>query len=470
MTLNNAAFMRLAPPDAAETAIPVWPVLQPDLERWLGAAEPDVAKWLRAQGFDASAGAVCATPSADGGVGGVALGLGAGDGSAMTGQLFGAVPFAAPEGQYRIDASGLSSGPPQGAALGWLLGSYAYTRYKPARRAPGRLIPPEGVDAARAERLARGVALARDLVNTPAEEMGPKALEQEARAVAKAHGAETAVTVGDALLAENYPLIHAVGRAAAQAPRLIDLRWGPEDAPKITLVGKGVCFDTGGLDIKPSSGMILMKKDMGGAAAALALASMIMGAKLHVRLRVLIPAVENSISANSFRPGDVLPSRKGLWVENRNTDAEGRLVLADALAEADSESPDLIFNFATLTGAARVALGPDLPPFYTDDDGLAQEIAAAGLAMADPVWRMPFWPGYEADIGSSIADVTNAPATGMAGSITAALFLRRFVSSASTLAHFDIFAWQPKARPGRPMGGACQAALAVYKVIEDRCG
>jgi leucyl aminopeptidase len=300
--------------------------------------------------------------------------------------------------------------------------------------------------------------------------MGPAALEGAVRVLANAHSASIETIEGEALLEQNYPMIHTVGRAAAQAPRLIDMRWaGPDAKTTITLVGKGVCFDTGGLDIKPSSSMLLMKKDMGGAASVLGLASMIMDAGLPVTLRVLIPAVENSVSASSFRPGDVLTARNGITVENRNTDAEGRLVLGDALVEAASEDPDLIIDMATLTGAARVALGPDLPPLFTDGDTLAAEIMDAGLAVDDPVWRLPLWNGYDPDIGSRVAEITNAPSGGMAGSITAALFLRRFVTDPQKWAHFDIYGWAPSAKPGRPQGGECQAALACYKMIEDRC-
>ncbi|MCL4159728.1 UNVERIFIED_CONTAM: hypothetical protein GTU68_021852 [Idotea baltica] len=302
--------------------------------------------------------------------------------------------------------------------------------------------------------------------------MGPEQLEQATRTLAKGNKGATVKTIkGDALLDKNYPMIHTVGRAGPQEPRLLDLNWkGPKPKLSITLVGKGVCFDTGGLDIKPPSSMLLMKKDMGGAASVLGLASMIMDAKLPIKLRVLIPAVENSISANAFRPGDVMTARNGVTVENRHTDAEGRLVLGDALVEASEDDPDLIFDMATLTGAARVALGPDLPPFYTDDDELAAEIAAAGAAMDDPVWRLPLWDGYERDIGSSVADITNAPNNGMAGSVTAALFLRRFLKNSHKWAHFDIYGWAPRRKPGRPEGGECQAALALYKLIEDRCG
>jgi leucyl aminopeptidase len=307
----------------------------------------------------------------------------------------------------------------------------------------------------------------RDLVNTPTSDLGPDGIETAARELADRHGAAFSSIVGDDLLKRNFPMIHAVGRASTNAPRLIDFTWGSESAPRITLVGKGVAFDTGGLDIKPSSSMLLMRKDMGGAAATLALADMIMGAQLPVRLRVLIPAVENSISGNAFRPGDILHSRKGITVEIGNTDAEGRLILADALALADEENPDLIVDFATLTGAARVALGPELPPFYTDDDALAAEIARHGSAVNDPVWRMPLWAPYQAQLDSKFADMNNTGGP-MAGSITAALFLRRFVTSAKAHVHFDIFAWNSSTRPARPEGGEVQAARLMYALLRDR--
>ncbi|RUV91145.1 leucyl aminopeptidase family protein, partial [Mesorhizobium sp. M1A.F.Ca.IN.022.07.1.1] len=294
--------------------------------------------------------------------------------------------------------------------------------------------------------------------------------EEAVRALAAGHGADVSVVKGDDLLARNFPMIHAVGRASAGAPRLIDMTWGPSDAPKVTLVGKGVCFDTGGLDIKPSSGMLLMKKDMGGAANVLGLASMIMAAKRNVRLRVLIPAVENSIAGNAFRPGDVLRSRKGITVEIGNTDAEGRLVLADALALADEERPALLFDMATLTGAARVALGPDLPPFYTGDEALASDLAAASVAVEDPLWRMPLWRPYDAKLSSKIADVNNVTTDGFAGSITAALFLKRFVEKTPGWAHLDIFAWNPSDRPYGLTGGEAQGIRALERVISKRFG
>ncbi len=329
---------------------------------------------------------------------------------------------------------------------------------------------PEGVDGEEVGRIATATFLARDLINTPAADMGPDDLAAAAEGIARAHGATCEIILGDALLDENYPMIHAVGRAAAVAPRLIDMRWGRADAPRVTLVGKGVCFDTGGLDLKPSSAMLLMKKDMGGAACVLALAQLVMEAGLDVRLRVLVPAVENSVSGNAFRPGDVLQSRKGVTVEIGNTDAEGRLVLADALTEADSEAPDLIVDMATLTGAARTALGPDLPPFYTDDEALAAEIAASASATSDPLWRMPLWRPYDSWLESKIADVNHVSDGPFAGSVTAALFLRRFVEKAGAYVHFDIYGWAPKAKPGRPVGGEAQGVRALYDLLKRRYG
>ncbi len=454
--------------DAKDGAIPVWPVTSELIDPWLGGLAKAQKTWVNAQGFSGKRGANLIIPGDDGVIAGVAFGLGKGG---AEGRIFGDLAFVLPEGTYRIEPIAGTSIDLERAALGWLLGSYAFDLYKSEpKRAPAQLIPPVDIDSARIERMASGMGLARDLINTPAQDMGPEVLEAAVRSVANIAGADVEAIIGDDLLAQNYPMIHTVGRAAEQAPRLIDMRWsGPDAKTTITLVGKGVCFDTGGLDIKPSNSMLLMKKDMGGAASVLGLASMVMDAKLPVTLRVLIPAVENSVAGNSFRPGDVLTARNGVTVENRNTDAEGRLVLGDALVEASSEDPDLIVDMATLTGAARVALGPDLPPMFTDDDTLAADIAAAGAAIDDPVWRMPLWDGYEKVIGSKVAEITNAPSGGMAGAVTAALFLRRFVSNPQKWAHFDIYGWAPSAKPGRPMGGECQAALAVYKMIEDRC-
>jgi leucyl aminopeptidase len=317
-------------------------------------------------------------------------------------------------------------------------------------------------------RVVDAVYFVRDLVNTPSNDCGPAEIEQAARAIAEKFGASIRSIVGEKLLNENFPLVHAVGRASARVPRLIELLWGAPKNPKVALVGKGVCFDTGGLDIKSEAGMLLMKKDMGGAAHALALAQMIMDAKLPVRLRVVVPAVENAISGDSFRPGDVLASRKGLTVEVGNTDAEGRLILADALALADEDGPELIVDFATLTGSARVALGPDLPAVFTADDGLAAALARHGAAEADPCWRMPLWRPYQSMLDSKIADTNNVASGPFAGAITAALFLSRFVDKAKSWLHVDLFAWNPSAKPARPEGGEAQTIRALYALFTER--
>jgi leucyl aminopeptidase len=370
-----------------------------------------------------------------------------------------------PEGVYRLVEAPDN---PALAGLAFLLGAYRFTRYKAGKPGP-RLVAPHGIDRDEVEAIASAVALARDLVNTPANDLGPDELEFFARGVAEKFGAEIRVIGGEAL-ARDCPLIHAVGKGSPRAPRLVELRWKPEREKKLALVGKGVCFDSGGLDIKPESAMGLMKKDMGGAAAALAASAMIMAANLDLSLRLLLPIVENSVSGEAFRPGDVYSSRKGLTVEIGNTDAEGRLILADALTMADEEKPDLLVDFATLTGAARVALGPDLPPFFTQDDALAEAIARHGAACNDPVWRLPLWKAYESKLDGKIADLNNAPAGGMAGSIVAALFLKRFVSSGVSWAHFDIYAWTPSARPGRPEGGEAQAARLIYALAREKFG
>lgn len=422
--------------------------------------------WAGHNGFSGEAGQVVILPGAGGEIGGALFGLGKAE-AARNALACGTLARKLPEGDWHFAQKPEN---PSLAALGMALGAYTFTRYgkKPGKAL--RLAVPTGVDRAHILRIVEGVFLTRDLVNTPTNDMGPDALEEAVRKLAKQHKARLSVTKGDDLLKRNFPMIHAVGRASAEAPRLIDLTWGEKNAPKVTLVGKGVCFDTGGLDIKPPSGMLLMKKDMGGGANVLGLAAMIMAARLKVRLRVLIPAVENSISANAFRPGDILRSRKGLTVEIGNTDAEGRLVLADALALADEEAPDLLVDMATLTGAARVALGPDLPPFYTDDEALAGEIAAASSAVEDPLWRMPLWAPYDAKLASKVADMNNVTSDGSAGSITAALFLKRFVEKAASWAHFDIFAWNPAERPHGPVGGEAQGIRALEHVLSKRYG
>ena len=423
--------------------------------------------WAETNGFEGKLGQICKLPDADGGIKKVLFGFGTNAGRSRGRLHIAGLSKGLPEGDYSLEGE---FGDAEEAALAWLLAGYAFDRYAKNSGAKARLVPMPSVDTTKIEIIANGAALAQDLINTPASDMGPDALEDQFRKLGDAHKADVKVISGDNLLAENFPMIHAVGRASDQAPRLLDLVWGDKNAPKLTLVGKGVCFDTGGLNIKPGNSMGLMKKDMGGAANTMALAQMIMSRKLNVRLRLLVPAVENSISAGAFRPGDILNSRKGLTVEINNTDAEGRLVLGDALALADEESPEQLFCMATLTGAARVALGPDIPPFYTDSDDMAQAIDAASKRVADPLWRMPFWEPYEPMIEPGIADIDNAPAGGFAGSITAALFLRRFVENAAHFAHFDIYGWTPVAKPGRPKGGACQGARAIFDALEVQYG
>lgn len=419
--------------------------------------------WARANGFTGKEGACLLVPGEDGTVTAALLGApGRVDGFSplATGKLAKSLP----EGDWHLEGAVEDA---ELAALGMVLGGYAFTRYgkKPTRKLSVHV---PCIDPAAVQSRAEAIALTRDLINTPAADMGPDDLEKASRTLARKHRAKVAVTKGDALLKRNFPMIHAVGRAAAQAPRLIDMSWGARNHPMITLVGKGVCFDTGGLDIKPSSSMLLMKKDMGGAANVLGLAAMIMSADLKVRLRVLIPAVENSISGNAFRPGDVLQSRKGLTVEIGNTDAEGRLVLADALALADEEAPELLIDMATLTGAARVALGPEIAPFFTSDAQLAEEIAAAGQRQADPVWQMPIWSGYDRMLDSKVADCNNVGSGGFAGSVTAALFLRRFVEASRSWAHFDIYGWCPSDRAHCPVGGEAQGIRALFAVLQGR--
>jgi len=424
--------------------------------------------WIEAQGWKPKEGAVLLLPGGSGGVGGVLLGTGGKDWASRTPLLTGVLPAALPEGNYRF-ASALPD--PELAALGFLAGSYRFTRYKTSNDAKAkRLVLPEGVSKEEVLALAEALYFGRDLINTPANDLGPAELEAAARELANSYGGSVKVIEGSGLLSDNFPMIHAVGRASDRSPRLIDLRFGSEHAPKVTIVGKGICFDTGGLDIKPSSAMGLMKKDMGGAASALAFALLVMRTKLPIRLRVLIPAAENSISGNAFRPGDVLPSRNGMTVEIGNTDAEGRLVLADAISLADEEAPDYLITIATLTGAARVALGPDLPPLYSDDEDFASGLIASGRAVGDPLWRMPFWAPYDKMLKSSIADVSHIAEGSYAGSVVAALFLKRFVKEARRFAHLDIFAWVPREQPGRPQGGEPQAARALFQFFRQELG
>jgi leucyl aminopeptidase len=449
------------------TAVPIYAVTAATLEEALAGPLERHRTWIKAVGFASGAGKVQMLPGSDGGVAGVLLGLGGNDDPFACAALPSALPF----GTYAVALR------PPGSdgnriALSWAMGAYAYSRLKSQEKPKvyPQLVWPSDADRAHVTRVAQGLFLARDLVNAPANELGPVELAQAAERVACDHGAAFSTVVGRDLIAQNYPMIWGVGAGSSRPPRLIDLRWGEVKHPRVTLVGKGVCFDSGGLDIKPSSAMLTMKKDMGGAAAVLAIAHMVMDAKLPLALRVLIPAVENSISGDAYRPGDVLKSRKGLTVEIGNTDAEGRLVLADALSEADSEAPELLLCMATLTGAARVATGFDLPPFFTQDDKLAAELTAAAEREADAMWRLPLWRGYRDLIDSKVADLNNSPASPNGGAITAALFLSCFVDKAKSFAHFDIAAWNDRARPGRPIGGEAQAARAIFAMLRARYG
>ena len=432
------------------------------LEPWLERAPEALAELVRAQGFAAKRGEAMLLPRS--GRPPLAL-MGAGD--AANAFALGDAATLLPEGDYALHFAPAAIDRQQ-LALAWLMGAYAFTRYAPRPRGPAR-IHIHAADREAAMRTMQAIALARDLINTPAEDLNTEALEDAVQALGRRFGATVTSIAGEDLLTQNFPLIHAVGRASVHQPRLVELVWGEEDAPRIAIIGKGIVFDTGGLDIKAAQYMRLMKKDMGGAANAMALAHMIMAAGLKVRLHLVLPIADNAISGNAYRPGDVLRSRKGLSVEVDNTDAEGRLVLADALARAAEENPDLMIDFATLTGAARVALGPELAPFYTADEALAAELQQAGAQCADPLWRMPLWDGYEALLDSPVADICHTASSPMAGSVTAALFLRRFAGEAPWL-HFDIYAWVQKPRPAHPQGGDVQGVRAVFAVLERRYG
>jgi leucyl aminopeptidase len=443
-------------------AVPIHVIRCGEWSQWIERHSETLRRMASAHDFQAQNGRILLVPATDGAIERVLFG--AGDKANVN--VVGALAQNLPAGDYRI-AFAPREFAATAVAIAWGLGAYAFDRYKKRKRPAPLLAPPEGADMAEAKRIVEASWLARDLVNTPTNDMGPEALHEAAEQVAERYGASFEAIVGDELLSQNYPLIHAVGRAAAQEPRLLHLTWGDASAPRLAIVGKGVCFDTGGLDLKPSSGMRLMKKDMGGAAHALALAQVVMDAKLNVRLDVFIPAVENAVSADAFRPGDIIKSRKGLTVEIDNTDAEGRLILADALARACEDKPTLVLDFATLTGAARTALGPDIPPFYANDEALAAEYAQASAETSDPIWRLPLWDAYESDMDSPIADMKNTGDGAFAGSIYGGLFLRRFVD-APAWAHFDIYAWAPKEKPARPAGGEAQALRASWAVIKKR--
>jgi leucyl aminopeptidase len=443
-----------------ESSVPIRFVTAANFDKTIEKVDDRERMFVRAAGYEPKPGRYLAMPAADGKLVGILFGLENADEPAK--DLFrpGQLSTLLPPGAYRF-----ANAPHDArlAALAFALGAYQFARYRKAEPRNMRLILPDGVDGDDLTRIVEGVTLARDLINTPSNDMGPAELEDAARALAKQHGATVEVTTGDAL-AKQFPLVHAVGAGSAREPRLIDLTWGKNSDPKITLVGKGVCFDTGGLDIKPDTGMLNMKKDMAGGATALALAHMVMARKLKVRLRVIIPAVENSISDTAFRPRDIYKSRKGISVEIGNTDAEGRLILADALTLADADEPALVVDFATLTGAARVALGPDVPAAFTDDDALAAELARCAASENDPLWRMPLWRPYEPMLDSKVADTNNVSSGGQGGAITAALFLRKFVTAKSWL-HLDIFAWTLTAKPGRPEGAELQSARALYALL-----
>lgn len=422
--------------------------------------------WAQEQNFSAKYGEVLALPDDSGALDVVLFGLG-NERERKRGRLvYGKLPAVLPPGNYHLTTEDDDE---EMAALAWLLSSYRFDRYKSNPRNFAKLVRPAHADFEKLDTIAQSAHIAMDLINRPANDLTPTKLEDEVKALALELGADFDSYVGNALTMKNFPMIYAVGQASIHQPRLVELNWGNEAAPLVTLVGKGVCFDTGGLDIKPSSSMGLMKKDMGGAANVIALAKMIMSLRLRVRLKVLLPIVENSVSSSAFRPGDILTSRNGLTVEVNNTDAEGRLILADSLSYATEADPDLIVSMATLTGAARVAVGPDLVPFFTDDDAMAEELMRSAKAVEDPLWRLPFWDPYEDMIEPDHADLDNAPAGGMAGAITAALFLRRFTAGKRYL-HMDLYGWTQSDRPGRPKGGAVQGTRALFAYLEERYG
>ncbi len=451
--------------DAADSPIPITPISKTTFESWLAQAPATTARWVTAIAFTADPGRVCVIPNRDGTISSALLAVEANPSP----WDWSAAAEALPAGAYRIGTA-LDPSAANAAALGWGLACYHFGRYRARdQRWPDLLWPP-AADRRAIMREIEATWLVRDLINTPAADMGPAELASAALAIADQHGARAEVIVGDELLARNYPMIHAVGRASSRPPRLIDLIWGDANRPKVTLVGKGVCFDSGGLDLKPSSAMRLMKKDMGGAAIIVGLAQMLMSADLPIRLRVLIPAVENSVGSNAMRPLDVIRSRSGRTVEVGNTDAEGRLILADALTEAVSEEPALLIDCATLTGAARVAVGSELPALFTPEDDLAASLIAAGGAMFDPVWRLPLWVTYRRHLESSVADVNSAPDHPFAGAILAALFLEDFIRPRVPWMHLDVMAWNLDARPGRPKGGEAMAMRALNALITARFG
>jgi leucyl aminopeptidase len=450
--------------DRSSSALPVQIVGQPRWRAWLKEQSATRRGWVESLGIAGKAGDLVVLPGRDGKAAGAVLVVSA----TSTLWDYGALATRLPVGTWRLEGNTAPVSPTDAAvAIG--LGAWKFERYRSNKAKAGvKMLWPEGADKARARAMIESICLARDLITTPSSDMGPAELAAAAEALAKKHGAVCKIVVGDDLLEQNWPMVHAVGRASARAPRLIDIAWGHDGDPKVTLVGKGVCFDTGGLDLKPATGMLNMKKDMAGAATVLAVASMVMACELPVRLRVLVPAVENSVSGNAFRPLDVVSTRKGITVEIGNTDAEGRLILCDALHEGASEKPTMMVNCATLTGAARVALGAELPALFCNNDDLAEDILGAGKAVADPLWRMPLFADYRRLLDSKVADINNVSGGPMGGAITAALYLKEFVPDDVPWAHIDMMAWNGTARPGRPEGGEAQAARAIFTAIERR--
>lgn len=456
----------------SSSAIPLYLIQEDQYEAWRNQQAGNVRNWLAVQGFHGERNKLVLAPDAHGRMTLAVCGLGAPAGKEGINMWLGALlADRLPEGMYRI-ASVLHAAEMMQFALGWEYGQYRFDRYKKPdpknheRKHKVLMVDQSILNAV--QPLNNACTLARDLVNTPASDLSSRALAQAVVDVAKAFNATVRRYTGDELLQANFPAVHAVGRAAAVAPELVDFEWGDEKNPRVTLVGKGVCFDTGGLDLKPSASMLLMKKDMGGAACVLALSQLIMQAQLPVRLRVIIPAVENSVAGNAFRPGDVLHTRSGLHVEIGNTDAEGRLILCDGLALADADAPELLIDMATLTGAARVALGPEVPAMFTRDAALARELMDIGIKETDPLWQLPLWAGYDDELNSKVADLNNSPGTGFSGSILAALFLQRFVSKAKQWVHIDLYAWNAKDRPGRPVGAEAQCIRTLFAYLQKR--
>ncbi len=451
--------------ESKSKSIPLYVVSAKGFGGWVKSQSTATKNWLDANGFKADAGSHCLIPGKDGAIAGVACGIAEAPDLWAIAQL----PMALPANTYHIDSK-LSASEATQLALGWALATYRFSKYKKQSKALAQLVAPKGCDIAYVKSMFTSICWARDLINTPANDMHPAALAGEAASWAKSAKAKVTVIKGDALLKANWPMVYTVGKAAEIPPHLVDISFPHKGAPKVTLVGKGVCFDSGGLDIKPTAGMKLMKKDMGGAACVLALARVIVEMKLKVQLRVILPIVENAIAGNAMRPLDIVPTRKGITVEIGNTDAEGRLILCDALFEADSEKPDLLIDCATLTGAARSALGTEIPAFFTGDDALANELSSIAMGNADPMWRLPLWKNYRKQLDTANADLSNDPDSAFGGAITAALYLQEFVSKTPSWLHIDMMAWNPSSRPGRPQGGEAMAVRALFALLKKRYG